>query len=242
MTPQIYLLLAQLLAVVGLLLSLFQVWRHNRQRPDARLALLPVLSLLFLSLLAAGLSLQPRTEPEVRPIPPAPITAETPPPDTEDPERIASLQRRIEELEAELTEARKPAPPPPEPEPEPAPPVQPVAAAPASAPPESIELTQVVLNALLEGSVRTLEPVSSKRFLETLNQQMVNDPFHFVNLQAAIQRRLSNGYSSTYLGSLASAQGRIHLWKIRTSDPGPDILEHLSVSSGRLNGFHFIGL
>ena len=106
-------------------------------------------------------------------------------------------------------------------------------------PPEVVQLSQTVYQALYSGSIKLLEPVADGRFFQTLSQQLTINPFSFSALQAGLKQRLRGGYQRLYLTELKTAQGNVYLWKIITKIPGPDILERINVSRNKLSGFHF---
>lgn len=109
--------------------------------------------------------------------------------------------------------------------------------------PSSVEqLRQTVIQALITGSTKSLETVAHKSLLNLLANQLTVNPFHYSNLQSSLKHRLRNGYASVYLDALNAAKGTTHLWKIKTTAPGPDILQKLTVFNGKITAFHFDGL
>ncbi len=180
----------------------------------------------------------------------------------------AALRNQIAQLKQQLAEAAKPQPPTPAnptpatdtPSPEttsrpeaataalpgkepvpPAPPVSPQVAQ-KTVDPHIEQLSGTVIQSLITGSTKSLATVADKTLLDLLNQQLTVNPFDYSNLQSGLKHRLRNGYTPSYLGALAVANGTVHLWKIKTATPGPDILEKLAVANGKITGFHFDGL
>ena len=93
---------------------------------------------------------------------------------------------------------------------------------------------QTVTQALITGSTKSL--------LNLLANQLTVNPFHYSNLQSSLKHRLRNGYNPAYLATLNAANGTTHLWKIKTTAPGPDILQKLTISNGKITAFHFDNL
>ena len=109
--------------------------------------------------------------------------------------------------------------------------------------PSSVEqLRQTVIQALITGPTKSLETVAHKTLLNLLANQLTVNPFHYSNLQSSLKYRLRNGYASVYLDALNAANGTTYLWKIKTTAPGPDILQKLTVSNGKITAFHFDNL
>lgn len=100
------------------------------------------------------------------------------------------------------------------------------------------QYNKAVIEALVSGSVKPLQNVGHK----TLLDQFTIDPFNFSQLQFGLKERLRGGYTPIYLTSLRSITGTNYVWKIKTVDPGPDILERLAVAQGKVTGFRFDGL
>ena len=100
------------------------------------------------------------------------------------------------------------------------------------------QYNKAVIEALVSGSVKPLANVGHK----TLLDQFTIDPFNFSQLQFGLKARLQGGYTPIYLTSLRSMTGTNYVWKIKTVDPGPDILERLAVAQGKVTGFRFDGL
>lgn len=100
------------------------------------------------------------------------------------------------------------------------------------------EMSRAVIKSVISGSVKPLEGVAHK----TLMDQFTIDPFHFTQLQYNLKGRLEEGYTPTYLDVLKTPTGALFLWKIETVRPGPDILERLAISEGKVTGFRFDGL
>lgn len=100
------------------------------------------------------------------------------------------------------------------------------------------EMSRSVIKSVISGSVKPLEEVAHK----TLMDQFTIDPFHFTQLQFKLKARLEEGYTPTYLDVLKTSTGAQFLWKIETVKPGPDILERLAISDGKVTGFRFDGL
>lgn len=109
-------------------------------------------------------------------------------------------------------------------------------------PPSIEQLRQTVIQALITGSTKSLETVAHKSLLNILANQLTVNPFLYSNLQSALKHRLRNGYNYTYLNALNTANGTTHLWKIKTTAPGPDILQKLTISNGKVTAFHFDNL
>ena len=109
-------------------------------------------------------------------------------------------------------------------------------------PPTIEQLRQTVTQALITGSTKSLETVAHKSLLDLLANQLTVNPFHYSNLQSSLKHRLRNGYTPAYLDTLNAANGTTHLWKIKTTAPGPDILQKLTISNGKITAFHFDNL
>ena len=104
------------------------------------------------------------------------------------------------------------------------------------------QLRQTVTQALITGSTKSLETVAHKSLLDLLANQLTVNPFYYSNLQSSLKHRLRNGYNPAYLDTLNAANGTTHLWKIKTTAPGPDILQKLTISNGKITAFHFDNL
>lgn len=104
------------------------------------------------------------------------------------------------------------------------------------------QLRQTVIQSLITGSTKSLETVAHKSLLNLLANQLTVNPFHYSNLQSSLKHRLRNGHNPIYLDALNAANGTTHLWKIKTTAPGPDILQKLTVFNGKITAFHFDGL
>ena len=113
---------------------------------------------------------------------------------------------------------------------------------PKPTPPTIEQLRQTVIQALITGSTKSLETVAHKSLLNLLANQLTINPFHYSNLQSTLKHRLRNGYNPTYLNALNTSNGTTHLWKIKTTAPGPDILQKLTISNGKVTAFHFDNL
>ena len=111
-----------------------------------------------------------------------------------------------------------------------------------TAPPSIEQLRQTVIQALITGSTKSLETVAHKTLLNLLANQLTVNPFHYSNLQSSLKYRLRNGHNPIYLDTLNTANGTTHLWKIKTTAPGPDILQKLTISNGKVTAFHFDNL
>ncbi len=109
-------------------------------------------------------------------------------------------------------------------------------------PPPIEQLRQTVIQSLITVSTKSLETVAHKSLLNLLANQLTVNPFHYSNLQSTLKHRLRNGYNPTYLDTLNTANGTTHLWKIKTTAPGPDILQKLTISNGKITAFHFDNL
>ncbi len=180
-----------------------------------------------------------------------------------DADQILALETEIVELKELLSEATKPsiiktpaeAPtvvPPTEKEPSPSespetvrtvetsPPETQKSALPTttSAPPQIEALSEAVIESLVSGSVKPLEPIAHQSLLD----QFTINPFNFSQLQYGLKFRLEEGYTPIYLTSLRSATGVTYVWKLQTVKSGPDILERLATAGGKVTGFRFDGL
>ena len=111
-----------------------------------------------------------------------------------------------------------------------------------TAPPPIEQLRQTLIQSLITGSTKSLETVAHKSLLNLLANQLTVNPFHYSNLQSSLKYRLRNGYNPVYLDTLNTANGTTHLWKIKTTAPGPDILQKLTVFNGKITAFHFDNL
>lgn len=100
------------------------------------------------------------------------------------------------------------------------------------------EMHHAVIRSLISGSVKHLESVANKGLLD----QFTLNPFAFTRLQQGLKRRLLRGYERDYLDFLKTQKGAIFLWKIKTRQPGPDILARLAVEDGKVAGFWFDGI
>lgn len=100
------------------------------------------------------------------------------------------------------------------------------------------KMSRAVIQSLISGSVKPLESVGAQSLLDhfTIN------PFAFTHLQQGLKRRLAQGYVPRYLDVLNTPSGAMFLWKIKTRQPGPDILARLAVADGKLTGFWFDGI
>ncbi|MBT5709318.1 MAG: hypothetical protein HOI66_23600 [Verrucomicrobia bacterium] len=99
-------------------------------------------------------------------------------------------------------------------------------------------LSRSVIKAVISGSMKPLEPVADKSLID----QFTINPFNFSRLQIPLKSRLEAGYTPTYMGALKSPIGMTFLWKIETVSSGPDILERLAISNGKVTGFRFDGI
>ena len=108
----------------------------------------------------------------------------------------------------------------------------------AEAPPQVEAMSKSVIQSLISGSVKPLEPIAHRSLLD----QFTINPFNFSQLQYGLKFRLEEGYTPIYLTSLRTKIGVTYVWKIQTVKSGPDILERLATADGKVTGFRFDGL
>jgi len=98
--------------------------------------------------------------------------------------------------------------------------------------PTAVEATfKNMLTALQAGSVADFVAPGDANFKSGMNQQMLD------SVRASLAPRLTQGYTSTFLGTMNQQGYTIYLWKLAFKDGMDDRLVTMAMKEGKVAGF-----